>query len=768
MSETRQLKVVVAGDAKSAREALKVLGTGLAEADKKTKGNTKGMGEFSSKISEVAKNGVLAMAGLALAGAGVGEMFAQAIDLSDAKAKFAAQIGDSQFAADLGNVAGRLYANNFGESIADNMEGVRKVMTSGLLPEDAADADIERITGKALNLSKVFGQDVSQSARAAGQMVKTGLAKNADQAFDILTRGFQQTGDHAEDLLDTMNEYGTQFRKLGLDGTTATGLLSQGLKGGARDADLVADALKEFSIRAVDGSKSTAAGFKALGLNGKKMSEQIGKGGTSASKGLDTVLDRLRAIKDPVKRSQAAVALFGTQAEDLGAALYALDPSKAAKGMGDVAGAADRMGQALNQSAGAQLESFKRKIQTAIIEKLAAAIPKLLEFGNWMVKNRQWIAPLVVALGTFVGILATITAAVRIYTAVQAALNLVMAANPIGLVVIAIAALAAGIIYLWKNNAAFRNFIIAVWNGIKTGVMAAVNWLKVAIPAAWHFIVSFVMLYVNTFRAVITTVFNAIRAYINFVVGAWRAVILGTWSAIKTGTSNTWLGIKAVVTGSVNAVRTVVTAVVSRVRSAVSSAWNAVKSSTSSAWNSLKGIVSSAVNGVMSVVNSIKGKITGALSGAYDLLKDSGRKIIDGLADGIRNGLGRVKDAINDVLASARRLLPFSPAKEGPFSGKGWTLYSGRSIPEALAKGIASRRGLVVNAARSTMAGAHAELGLASRSLATVGAGGGGVNVTVHVRGSVTAERDLAKSIATTVRDEIARKGKRNGGDTGL
>jgi hypothetical protein len=55
------------------------------------------------------------------------------------------------------------------------------------------------------------------------------------------------------------------------------------------------------------------------------------------------VLDRLRAIKDPVKQSQAAVQLFGTQAEDLGKALYALDPSKAAAGMNKVAGAARRV-----------------------------------------------------------------------------------------------------------------------------------------------------------------------------------------------------------------------------------------------------------------------------------------------------------------------------------------------------------------------------------------------------------------------------------------
>ncbi|MEK8108654.1 phage tail tape measure protein [Micromonospora sp. M12] len=140
--------------------------------------------------------------------------------------------------------------------------------------------------------------------------------------MDILTRAFQETGDQAGDLLDTYSEYSVQFAKLGLDGKEATGLLIQGLKAGARDVDTVADSIKEFSIRAIDGSESSADGFKALGLNAKTMTAQIASGGAGAQKGLDVVLDRLRAMKDPVERDAAAVALFGTKAEDMGQALW--------------------------------------------------------------------------------------------------------------------------------------------------------------------------------------------------------------------------------------------------------------------------------------------------------------------------------------------------------------------------------------------------------------------------------------------------------------
>src|SRR3546814_1114465 len=65
----------------------------------------------------------------------------------------------------------------------------------------------------------------SATTRAVAKMIKTGLAKNAEEAFDILTRGAQTGANEAEDLLDTFSEYSTQFRKLGLDGKTAMGLL---------------------------------------------------------------------------------------------------------------------------------------------------------------------------------------------------------------------------------------------------------------------------------------------------------------------------------------------------------------------------------------------------------------------------------------------------------------------------------------------------------------------------------------------------------------
>nr|DAR58598.1 MAG TPA: tail tape measure [Caudoviricetes sp.] len=104
----------------------------------------------------------------------------------------------------------------------------------------------------------------------------------------------------------------------------------------------------------------------------------------------------------------------------------------------------------------------------------------------------------------------------------------------------------------------------------------------------------------------------------------------------------------------------------------------------------LKGLVSGisdALPQLWELVKSIPGKLLGFLAGIPGQMVESGKKIIGGLIDGIGSMVSSAVDAVGGVLGAIRDWLPFSPAKKGPFSGRGWTLYSGQSIVEALAQG---------------------------------------------------------------------------------
>lgn len=117
--------------------------------------------------------------------------------------------------------------------------------------------------------------------------------------------------------------------------------------------------------------------------------------------------------------------------------------------------------------------------------------------------------------------------------------------------------------------------------------------------------------------------------------------------------------------------------------------------------------VAGSVNRVAGVFRGIPGAVMRALGGLASALWNSGRSMISGFISGILSRIPGVRSAAARVVAAARAFFPFSPAKEGPFSGKGWTLYSGRAISESLAAGIRSRQGAVSAAVSGLMTGAH-------------------------------------------------------------
>lgn len=492
-------------------------------------------------------------------GVALGAGLSQAIENESAGDKLAAQLGASgDRAAELGRVQSAVYAQAWGDSMDDVGTAIKGVVQNiGDLGEGAS-GGLEGLTTKALALAQTFDQDVGGTTAAVGQLLRTGLVKDANEAFDVLTAGFQSPANKADDLLETITEYGTQFRKVGLDAQTATGLMSQGLLAGARDADTVADAIKEFSIRAIDGSQTTADGFAAIGLSAQDMASKIAAGGPESAKALDLTLDRLRAIKDPTERSQAAVALFGTKAEDLGDALYALDPSSAVEALGQVGGAADRMAQTVSDNPAAALETFKRSTTQKLAEVAGA-------FATFAMNNQAVVQPLIIGLGVLAGAILAIragmaawqaaqvawSAATKIATAVQWLWNTAMSANPLALVLIAVVALVAGIVLLYQHSETARNIINAAFSGIQTAITAVWDWVK----ANWPLLLSI----------------------LTGPIGAAVIQIVKHWDSIKAGGVAVWNWIRDLpgnIRSALSGVGQIIFAPFKAGFNAIASAWN--------------------------------------------------------------------------------------------------------------------------------------------------------------------------------------------------
>lgn len=127
----------------------------------------------------------------------------------------------------------------------------------------------------------------------------------------------------------------------------------------------------------------------------------------------------------------------------------------------------------------------------------------------------------------------------------------------------------------------------------------------------------------------------------------------------------------------------------------------------------LVGLVTGIVQAIPQIggaIAQVGSSIISAVAGFPRMLFESGKKIISGLIDGIKSMFSSAKNAVSGLLSGIRNLLPFSPAKEGPFSGHGWTLYSGMSIAEALADGMHRRGHLFKEAVADTLAEGQAQI----------------------------------------------------------
>ncbi|WP_330253143.1 phage tail tape measure protein [Nocardia sp. NBC_00565] len=330
----------------------------------------------------------------ALAGVSAGGLFIKALQQGMEREKVLdlnqARLGvDDATMQKIGFAAGQAFASNFGESVESNIDVARRAINSGLLDRSGTAQETQQIIQQLTSVSDLMGEEIPAVARAAGQAVKTGIAGSATEAFDLFTAAEQNGLNVSEDFLDTITEYGTQFRKLGLSGPEAVGLINQAVLAGARDTDVAADAIKEFSIRVVDGSDSTTEAFQTLGFNSDDLAKKFAQGGSVARGAVGDLLGKIREIKDPLEKNKVALALFGTQFEDLGGALDQFNLDDAAASLGNVAGAAGAAMNTMGDNAAGSIESAQRSIQIST-DAISSALAKA--FGPELAKVADWVS----------------------------------------------------------------------------------------------------------------------------------------------------------------------------------------------------------------------------------------------------------------------------------------------------------------------------------------------------------------------------------------
>lgn len=557
---------------------------GLDDIDKK---GEKVGGRFSELTSKVGK---FAVGLAAIGGAAVVGMFGKSLTAADEMKKSLNGIGaatgyGAEKMAGMRDAMLDIYNNNFGESFED----IGKQMTTIAQQTGASGEKLANLTKTAIAMRDTFEFEVNESIRSANMLV-TQFGMSGDEAYNLIAQGAQKGLDKNGDLLDSVNEYSVHFKQLGIGAEGMFNMLVNGAASGTFSVDKLGDAVKEFGIRAKDGSDTTRQAYAAMNLDADKLTQAFAKGGESGKTAFELVTKSLLDMKDPVLQNQIGVALFGTMWEDLG--------TKGIQALTNMNGEISKTNDALKNinsvkynSLTEALAGIGRNLQTGIMVPISEnVLPKLNEMGSWITANMPQIQATIETAMNYVGglfnvfgqsiqfvidnsnilipVLAGVTAAItaqfiintindlykkwkaatEAQTAVQVILNAVMSANPFGIVALAIGALVAAGIALYKNWDTVSAFLSKTWGMIKNTAVNVFNnivdffkkWGPQILAILTGPIGLLVLLFVKNFDKIKETalkVFGAIGSFIGGIVdgikNGFKGMVNGVISALN-------------------------------------------------------------------------------------------------------------------------------------------------------------------------------------------------------------------------------------------
>lgn len=467
-----------------------------------------------------------------------------AVESSNIGSKLQASMGlTGEQAAKFQDSMRNIFTGGYTASMDEASVAIESVVSSIDGMKDASTSTVEDITKKVLTMSNAFEIDAGQGAQVLGQMIRTGMVKDASEGADLLTATLQKVPKETRSaILDAVDEYGPFFKTLGLSGEESMNLLATGAKKGQIGIDKVGDAMKELTIRASDQSTTTLDAYKAIGVDATKMTAGILKGGAAGKEAFGEIVNGLLNMKDPAARSQAALSLFGTQLEDLNVSEIKtfLEGLKNTNGaLGDTKGAAQKAGDALNSGLGFETQKLKNTFQTTLgdiaIPLMQTLIPILQGAAQWLSQNKEWLVQWGGPLLTIGIILGGIVTAVNTFTVIAGVLG------PI------IGALTAAQ-FTW--NAALFASPLFIWTVVIAGVILAIILLATHWQEVTQFIgdsINWVMGLLTSLGEQIAHIFDAITSLFS---GDWTGNMGATLSVLMPHFANGGL-VKATPGGSV-------------------------------------------------------------------------------------------------------------------------------------------------------------------------------------------------------------------------
>lgn len=340
-------------------------------------------------------------------------------------------------------------------------------------------------------------------------------------------------------------------------------------------------------------------------------------------------LNGFQSFEEQAKNSTGGIATSITVAK-----------TQVVKGVADVITSLNKGLQDANLPSISEIIATIGKKAKEVLDVVADKLPAIISFLKTIAPI---LTPILAAVMAF-KVVGTIISLINAAKTAMLALNVALAANPIGLVIAAIAGLVTAFVTLWNKSEAFRNFWIGLWEGLKKIFEDWVNGFKLMV----EILKSVFSLVINWFNTKIQYWINIFRGVINFITG----IFTGNWR-------QAFNGLKQVASAFIN--------------SLLNSFGGLPRRMLSVGLDIVKGIgrgITSGVNWIKNVISSFVGNVTRFIKRMFKigspskLMKDEvGQWLPKGIAVGIEANTDSVENAMNDMYKEMNRTIKMENSK---------------------------------------------------------------------------------------------------------
>lgn len=390
---------------------------------------------------------------------------------------------------------------------SDRMKGLQSANIAITQLTGKTGEEMLKLRNNVQAVSEHFGTDFNETLRAANALSK-GFGISMEDAMKLVRDGLVSGANAGGDFIDTVREYPRYFKEAGLSAEDFIAITTNAAQQGVF-SDKGVDVIKEGNLRIREMTTATADALNGIGISAEKVQADLQAGSITTFDVMQMVAAKLNELPASSAAVGTAIAdIFGGPGEDAGLEYIKtlaniqlnMDAVKAAtQGTAEQQERQIQMQENLKNGLSGLIDlsaiytDVKPYVDlTAQIGMAAMGIGGLIKTVKAMNIQQAILKTRIVAVAAAQKM---VTIATTAWTAVQKVLNLVLTANPIGLIITAIGALVAGLIAAYKNCEGFRKIVDKVWEAIKplanaimNGLAKAFEWLVEKCKEAWEWL----------------------------------------------------------------------------------------------------------------------------------------------------------------------------------------------------------------------------------------------------------------------------------------